>query len=89
LSVIRLSKFDIRKGQYLDFIQEMMVAPVSLPLHPSVMKVIKEYNGELPRSISNDKYNDYIKKVCKLAGVEDEVQGTKAEVIKMRREVEW
>jgi hypothetical protein len=52
----------------------MMVAPVSLPLHPSVMKVIKEYGGELPRSISNDKYNDYIKKVCKLVRVEDEVQ---------------
>jgi len=70
---------------YLDFIQKKTGAPVSLPLHPSVMKVIKECGGEFPRPISNDKYNDYIKKVCKLAGVEDEVQGTKAEVIKMKR----
>jgi len=30
--------------------------------------------GEFPRPISNDKNNDYIKKVCKLAGVEDDVQ---------------
>jgi hypothetical protein len=42
---------------YLDFIQKKTGAPVSLPLHPSVMKVIKECGAEFPRPISNDKYN--------------------------------
>mgnify|MGYP003341774536 CR=1 FL=1 len=67
---------------YLDFIQKKTDAPVSLPLHPSVMKVINACGGKFPRVISNDKYNDYIKKVCQLAGIKERVQGTKAEVIK-------
>ena len=58
---------------------------LSLPLHPTVMRIIKDGGGEFPSAISIDKYNNYIKKVCKLAGVEDEVQGANAEVIKMRR----
>jgi hypothetical protein len=33
------------------------------------MRIIKDGGGEFPRAISNDKYNDYIKKVCKLAGI--------------------
>jgi integrase len=49
------------------------------------MKVIEECGGQFPRAISNDKYNDYIKKVCKLAGIDERVHGTKAEVIKMMR----
>ena len=70
---------------YLDFIQKKTDGPVSLPLHPSVIKVIKDCGGQFPRAISNDKYNDYIKKVCQLAGIDEPVQGTKAEVIKMMR----
>jgi len=49
------------------------------------MRIIKDSAGEFPRAISNDKYNDYIKKVCKLAGIEDEVQGSMAEVIRVKR----
>jgi integrase len=70
---------------YLDFIQEKTETPVSLPLHPAVMKIIEENGGKFPRAISNDKYNDYIKKVCQLAGIDDEVVGSKAEVFKVKR----
>ena len=70
---------------YLDFVQKKTGAPVSLPLHPTVMRIIKDGGGEFPRAISNDKYNDYIKKVCKHAGIEDEVQGSMAEVIRVKR----
>jgi hypothetical protein len=75
----------VKEVSYLEFIQKKTSAPMSLPLHPTVMRIIKDGGGEFPRAISNDKYNDYIKKVCKLAGVEEEVQGANAEVIKMRR----
>jgi integrase len=70
---------------YLDFIQEKTETPVSLPLHPAVMKIIEENGGKFPRAISNDKYNDYIKKVCQLAGIDEEVVGSKAEVFKVKR----
>lgn len=75
----------VGKVPYLDFVQEKTGDPVSLPLHPLVMKVIKDCGGDFPRAISNDKYNDYIKKVCQHAGITDEVPGAISEVVKMKR----
>ena len=34
-----------------------------------VDKILEKYNGELPVSISNQKFNQYIKEVCKHAGL--------------------
>ena len=72
----------VKEVSYLEFIQKKTSAPMSLPLHPTIMRIIKDGGREFPSAISID---NYIKKVCKLAGVEDEVQGANAEVIKMRR----
>jgi hypothetical protein len=35
------------------------------------MKVIEANGGQFPRAISNDNYNDYVKKVCQLAGIDE------------------
>jgi hypothetical protein len=70
---------------YLDFVQYKTQAPVSLPLQPALMKVIEDCEGQFPRAISNDKYNDYIKKVCQLVGINERIQRSKAEVIRMMR----
>jgi integrase len=39
---------------------------VIIPLHPIVESIFKKYNYKLPKSISNQKTNDYIKEVGKL-----------------------
>lgn len=44
--------------------------PVSIPLHPIVLAIWKKYDGELPKNISNQKFNDYLKEVCQLAGLD-------------------
>jgi integrase len=44
---------------------------VSIPFHPIVKAIWEKYNGELPRNVSNQKFNDYIKEVCKLAGLNE------------------
>ena len=43
---------------------------MAIPLHPIVLEIWHKYNGVLPQSISNQKFNDYIKEVCALAGVD-------------------
>lgn len=42
---------------------------VVIPLHPIVKEVLEKYNGNLPEPISNQKYNEYLKEACKLAGL--------------------
>ncbi|QDK77160.1 site-specific integrase [Spirosoma sp. KCTC 42546] len=46
---------------------------VVIPCHPIVNLILEKYNGKLPRSISNQKMNDYIKEVCELAGLNEVV----------------
>ena len=43
---------------------------VFIPLHPTVEGILNRYDGHLPRSISNQKMNDYLKELCKLAGMD-------------------
>lgn len=43
---------------------------VVIPCHSIVIAILAKYKGILPRSISNQKMNDYLKEVCKLAGID-------------------
>ena len=40
---------------------------VVIPCHPVVTALLDKYGGQLPPSISNQKSNDYLKEICKLA----------------------
>ena len=40
-----------------------------IPIHPRVKQILKKYDGVLPKKISNQKYNDYIKDVAELAKI--------------------
>lgn len=49
-------------------------------LMPEVLDILKKRNGEFPRKISEQRYNEYIKKVCRIAGLTRVVEGGKIEV---------
>ncbi|AUD06337.1 site-specific integrase [Spirosoma pollinicola] len=49
--------------------QQKTADKVVIPCHEIVKVMLKKYNGALPRSISNQKMNDYLKEVCQLAGI--------------------
>lgn len=49
---------------------------VTIPIHPVVRRILDKYNGHLPKSISNQKTNEYLKEVCKIAGFEDHIMTT-------------
>ena len=47
---------------------------VVIPLHPYVKEIFEKYDGELPKPISNQKMNDFLKEVGELAGIDSQVE---------------
>lgn len=67
----RLSMNDISDG-VIHLITQKCKTPVDIPAHPRVLKILQEYGGSAP-SISGQKFNVYIKQVCKEAGINESV----------------
>lgn len=61
----------IDKELFLRIKTKKMGNRVTIPCNPIVHDIFKKYNhmpNKLPRAISNQKFNEYIKEICKLAG---------------------
>lgn len=43
---------------------------INIPIHKNVWEILRKYNMALPRKISNQKYNDYLKEAAMLAGID-------------------
>lgn len=43
----------------------------NVPLHPKVAEILKKHKGSLPKMISNQKYNEYLKIMCEVAKITD------------------
>lgn len=57
------------KGNTITYRQQKTNTLVTIPLHPVVTDILQKYNYKMPDVISNQKFNDYIKDVCKLAQI--------------------
>ena len=55
--------------------------PVIIPIHEQVQFILDKRSGKFPREISDQKFNDYIKKVCKEVMINEIVEGAKMEGI--------
>jgi integrase len=58
---------------------------VDVLVHPSVNKIIKRLNG-FPRPISDVKFNQYIKELCKRIEINNEIMGEKMNPETLRKE---
>lgn len=67
------------KGTFIKIEDMKTGTKVVIPLHWIVAEILKKYNYDLPRSISNQKMNDYIKIVGKKAGINEMVSITRVE----------
>lgn len=66
------------KGKYLlEFKQVKTNKQMVIPISKEVRQILSKRNGEFPRAISDQKYNDFIKVVCKLAGINEICEGKK------------
>jgi integrase len=59
--------------------------PVIIPIHEQVQFVLDKRKGKFPREISDQKFNDYIKKVCEEVGINEEVEGAKMDEVVIRK----
>jgi integrase len=50
--------------------QQKTGKPVTIWLRPIFWEIWNKYDGQLPKVISNTKFNKYLKKACKLAGID-------------------
>lgn len=59
----------------LEFKQQKTQKLMTIPLHKKVLALLEKRNGEFPRAISDQRYNNFIKEVCKLAKLNNVVKG--------------
>ena len=68
---LRYSDYSILKPEnikegFIETTQQKTGAKIVVPIHTVVERIIKKYKGQLPKSISNQKTNDYLKELGKL-----------------------
>jgi integrase len=77
---MRFRKEQIRyegKVPLIEFTQIKTNKIMSIPLSKKVMAILKKRNGCFPRQISDQRYNEYIKEVCRLAEIDQQIKGSK------------
>ena len=50
---------------------------VAIPLHPKVKEILNKRNGNFPENISAQKFNRHLKDLCKLAEINEPIEGAK------------
>lgn len=66
---------------FLEFRQKKTKKLMRIPFTKEARAIVAKRNGEFPRAISHQKYNDYIKEVCKLAGINELTDGKLLEFV--------
>lgn len=77
---LKLTKKNIVDG----FIEKNTIKtdfPVIIPIHEQVQFILDKRNGKFPREISDQKFNDYIKKVCEEVKINEVVEGAKMDEV--------
>jgi integrase len=86
---LRFNKDQIRyenKKPLIEFTQVKTGKIMTVPLSKKVMKILKKRKGEFPKQMSDQKYNTYIKEVCKLAELNQKVKGSRKDPQTDRKE---
>ncbi|GGD28834.1 tyrosine-type recombinase/integrase [Flavobacterium orientale] len=79
--LLKFTKKNVSNG-FIEYTAIKTNQKIVLPLHPQVKEILERLNGEFPKQISNQKFNDYIKLVCQDAKIENVVLGAKQTKIK-------
>ena len=61
----------------IEFTQKKTGKLMTVPLHSKVISLLNKRNGDFPRKLSHQRYNDFIKEVCKKAQLNNIVTGKK------------
>lgn len=65
-------------GKHLiEFTQQKTDKKMTIPLHKKILDIIESNGGKFPKRLLNQKYNNYLKEVCKIAEVNEPIEGRK------------
>ena len=85
---MRFSKDQIRIQDGIPLIEFKQVKTgkqMAVFLSPRVRGILAKRNGDFPRKISDQRYNEHIKEVCRIAGISTVVSGAKRDKEKNRK----
>ncbi|WP_018621673.1 site-specific integrase [Spirosoma luteum] len=66
-------------GRILSVTTQKTAARVSIPLNPNVLAILAKYEGVPPRTMSNQKFNQYLKELGQVAGLTTPVERTRTQ----------
>ena len=69
----RLTKENITTDNTINIKTQKTEKIVDVPIHTKVRQIFEKYSYNLPKSISNQKYNEYIKIVAERAGIKEPI----------------
>ncbi len=72
--LIQVRRENIINGNQIKVRTEKTSETVIIPIHKYVKEIISKYNGVLPTSISNQKMNEYLKEIARLAEIDTTVK---------------
>lgn len=72
----RLEKVNI-VGGFIEINTIKTSTTVVIAMHRQVKAILKKRNGEFPRKIEDQKFNEYVKEVCKAVGMTEMIEGAK------------
>jgi site-specific recombinase XerD len=64
-------------GKVLRIATQKTGAKVVIPLSRKVEEILSKYDGNLPKAISNQKFNAHLKTICQMAGINSLIEETK------------
>lgn len=73
---LSLEKFNFVDG-FIEIVTKKTAHPVVIPMHWQIKNILEKRNGELPKQISDAKFNEYVKDVCKAVKLEEMIEGAK------------
>lgn len=78
----------IEQGKHLiEFTQKKTNKIMTVPLHKKVLEILDKRNGSFPYPISDQKYNEYIKMVCKKAELLQPIKGSRYKEIEPKSKI--
>ena len=67
---------ELENQKLISFKQTKGQKEIVIPLLPEVQDVLDKRGGEFPRKISDQRFNEYVKELCKIIGFTQEVDGS-------------
>ena len=81
---LRLKDTNIKNG-YIEIETQKTGQTVTIPLHKQVKAILEKRNG-FPRAISDQKFNEHVKELCRVAKFTELTQGSKINKDTKRKE---